>query len=98
MLAENCNTTEAVRLDDPGLFRQASYVDGAWVGAMGGAALVVTNPADLTLIGDAPAMTGRDARLAVDAAQSAFGDWSGRLPQDRARILRRWFDLMLVIL
>jgi aspartate-semialdehyde dehydrogenase len=32
---------------------------------------------------------------AVDAAATAFPDWASNLPQDRARYLRRWFELIL---
>ena len=31
----------------------------------------------------------------MDAAQGAFAAWSDLLPQERAAILRRWFELML---
>ncbi len=95
MLAENHNSIEHVRLDDPRLFRQASYVNGSWVEAADGARTGVTNPADLALIGDVPAMSAEDSRSAVDAAQAAFVKWSAQLPQERARLLRRWFDLMV---
>jgi len=95
MLAESRDSIDVVRLDHPGLFRQVAYVGGAWVEAADGSKMEVTNPASLGVIGKVPAMSRDDARAATDAAQAAFRGWASLLPQERAGILRRWFDLML---
>jgi aspartate-semialdehyde dehydrogenase len=95
MLVEMLARDELGRLKDPRLFRELSYIDGKWVGAEDGRTLEVTNPADGAVIGAVAALGHSDSRKAVDAAQAAFTDWSGKLPQDRAAILRRWYELML---
>ncbi|GKY88444.1 NAD-dependent succinate-semialdehyde dehydrogenase [Sinisalibacter aestuarii] len=79
---------------DKRLLRGFSYIDGKWVAASDGATLAVTDPASGDVLGDVASLTAADATRAVDAAQAAFGAWSFLLPQERAAILRRWFDLM----
>ncbi len=82
-------------LKDPRLVRAFSYIDGKWRSAEGGAAIAVTNPADGEWLGEVAALSADDATAAVDAAQRAFVTWSDTLPQERARLLRRWHALML---
>ncbi|NVK34096.1 MAG: NAD-dependent succinate-semialdehyde dehydrogenase [Rhodobacteraceae bacterium] len=77
------------------LIRSFGYVGGAWVAADDGGALTVTDPADGTWIGDAASLTGDQSRSAVDAAQEAFSAWAALLPQDRAAVLKKWFELLL---
>ncbi len=83
-------------LSDQRLVRQFSYIDGRWAGADDGAVIPVTNPADGSWLGEVASLTARESAAAVDAAEAAFEDWSGRLPQARAAVLRRWFDLILL--
>ncbi|MCE0506323.1 MULTISPECIES: NAD-dependent succinate-semialdehyde dehydrogenase [unclassified Roseivivax] len=82
-------------LKDARLVRSFSYVDGKWRSAESGAAIAVTNPADGEWLGEVSALSGDEARAAVDAADAAFATWSETLPQERARLLRRWYELML---
>ena len=81
-------------ISDKRLLRGFAYVGGKWVAASDGAVFEVTNPADGAHLGEVAALTAEDSARAVDAAQDAFPDWSFLLPQERAAILRRWFDLM----
>ena len=80
---------------DKSLVRSFSYVNGKWCASSTGKVISVTDPATGDVIGDVTAMTAEDSTAAVDAAQAAFADWAGILPQERSRILRRWFDLMI---
>ncbi|SDI28185.1 NAD-dependent succinate-semialdehyde dehydrogenase [Lutimaribacter saemankumensis] len=82
-------------LADPRLVRQFSYVGGKWVDNADRATFSVTNPADGAWLGEVAKLSGDESRKAVDAAQAAFASWSVTLPQDRAAVLRRWFDLMM---
>jgi len=84
-----------VAVKDPKLVRSFSYVDGKWVAAESGETLAITNPADGTVVGEVAKLGAGESVAAVDAAEAAFGDWSARLPQDRAAILRRWFELIV---
>ena len=77
---------------DKRLVRSFAYVGGKWRDAASGATFRVTDPATGDTLGDVAKLSGEEATTAVDAAQAAFAGWAGRLPQDRARLLRRWFD------
>jgi aspartate-semialdehyde dehydrogenase len=82
-------------ITDKRLVRGFSYIGGKWVAATDGATLTVTDPATGNDLGDVASLTAEDSTTAVDAAQDAFPGWSYMLPQERAAILRRWFDLMI---
>src|SRR6185503_7711497 len=87
--------TSPLTLQDPKLFRQACYIDGAWVEAAGHAAIAVDNPATGEILGNVPKLGRAETRGAIEAAARAFPAWRRRPAKERAAILRRWFDLML---
>lgn len=82
-------------LREPTLLRRTSFINGLWAGAASGDTLQVTDPATGASIGTVASLSAEESSAAVDAAQDAFAKWAGLLPQDRAWILRRWFELML---
>jgi len=84
-----------ITLQDPTLLRQQAYLDGAWVGADNGTTLPVTNPATGEQIATVPNMGGSEAERAIVAAERAFVSWRARTAEERARILRRWYELMM---
>jgi succinate-semialdehyde dehydrogenase/glutarate-semialdehyde dehydrogenase len=77
------------------LFRQAAYLDGAWVDARAGAAIDVDNPATGEVIGVVPKLGAAETRTAIAAAARAFPDWRRKTAKERAAVMRRWFDLMM---
>ena len=77
------------------LIRTQNYIDGRWRGAEGGATLPVVDPADDSHITDVPDSRAADARAAVDAAQAAFATWRAVPAKERARLLKRWNDLVV---
>src|SRR4051812_158715 len=88
-------TGAGVTLTDPRLFRQACYIDGAWVAARSGGVINVDNPASGALVGTVPRLSGIETRDAIDAAARAFPAWRRKTGKERAVILRRWFDLLM---
>src|SRR5437763_75699 len=82
-------------LQDPRLFRQACYVDGAWLDTGVGPAIEVDNPATGDVIGTVPRLGREQTRAAIDAAARAFPAWRKKTAKERAAVLRRWFDLMM---
>ena len=74
------------------LVRSFAYVGGKWRTAASGATFPVTDPASGDDLGEVARLSADEARAAVDAAQAAFPSWAGRLPQERAGLLRRWFE------
>ena len=82
-------------IKDKALVRSFSYINGKWEVAASGDSVEVTDPSNGTYLGDVTAMSAEESSAAVDAAQAAFPAWAGLLPQERAAILRRWFELQL---
>lgn len=80
-------------LTDPTLMRQDAFVGGDWIAP--GARFAVTDPATGNTIAHVAKLDAAQARLAVDAAQTAFPAWAALLPQDRSALLHRWFRLLL---
>lgn len=79
---------------DKRLVRSFAYVGGRWTAAASGATLRVSDPATGQETGRVASLAAEESAAAVDAAQAAFAGWAGRLPQERAAILRRWFALI----
>ena len=77
------------------LRREQAFVDGRWVDSDSGQTFPVTNPATGEELARVPRMGAAETRRALGAAETAFPGWRGRTAADRARILRRWADLML---
>ncbi|MEX5685559.1 MULTISPECIES: NADP-dependent succinate-semialdehyde dehydrogenase [Pseudomonas] len=84
-----------MQLNDPKLFRQQAYIDGAWVDADNGQTLKVNNPATGDIIGSVPKMGAAETRRAIEAADKALPAWRALTAKDRANKLRKWFDLMM---
>ena len=82
-------------LSDPKLFREACYIDGAWIPAGAGGAIDVDNPATGEVLGTVPRLGRADTRAAIDAAARAFPAWRRKTAKERAIAMRRWFDLMI---
>jgi len=82
-------------LTDPALFREACYVDGAWVGAGSGATVEVTDPATGERLGTVPRMNAEDTAKAIEAAERALPEWRAKTAKERAAIIRKWFDLIM---
>ena len=82
------------RLRDKHLFRELGYVDGRWVAGEKAQSFAVFDPATGQQLARVTSLGEGEARLGVDAAVKAFPVWRKKLPQERAAILRRWFELI----
>lgn len=87
--------TTSLTLQDPTLLKSQGYINGQWLDADDGATIQVCNPATGVLVGTVPHMGAAAAQQAITAAQQAFECWKRRTADDRARVLRRWYELML---
>jgi succinate-semialdehyde dehydrogenase/glutarate-semialdehyde dehydrogenase len=79
----------------PGLLIDRGFVGGAWIDADDGGTFPVLDPATGHELTRVPRMGAGETRRAIDAASDAYGSWRSTLAKERARILRRWADLML---
>src|SRR5437867_11495583 len=84
-----------VSLQDSKLFRQACYIDGAWVETAVHGSIDVDNPATGEIVGTVPRLGRAETRQAIDAAARAFPAWRRKTGKERAQVMRRWFDLMM---
>ena len=83
-----------IELKDPSLLRNKAYVGGQWVDADDAATMAVTDPASGERIGFVPDMGAAEALRAVHAAHAAWPGWRGKTANERALVLRRWFELL----
>jgi succinate-semialdehyde dehydrogenase/glutarate-semialdehyde dehydrogenase len=88
-------TGQALRdvLKDKTLLKDKCYIDGRWVG--GEAAIDVTNPVNGEVICTVPNLGRKETAQAIKAAEKAQKSWAARTAKERAKILRKWQDLML---
>src|SRR5665213_1275738 len=85
----------ALELKDAKLLRTQAFLAGAWCDADGGATRDVLNPATAHKLGTVPNMGAAETRRAIEAAARALPAWAKKTAQERALILRRWYELML---
>ncbi|MDR6522150.1 succinate-semialdehyde dehydrogenase/glutarate-semialdehyde dehydrogenase [Variovorax paradoxus] len=84
-----------LKLKAPSLLRSQIFVDGRWLDDKSAPAIEVRNPSGGEIVGAVP-RAGRDAtRRAIEAADAAYKGWSRTTAEHRARVLRRWYELML---
>src|SRR3954471_8763978 len=84
-----------MKLQDPKLFRQKAYIDGAWADADGGGTSPVDDPANGEKLGPVPKRGADETRRAIEAADRALPAWRAKTAKERAQILRKWYDLMM---
>jgi len=84
-----------MNLRETGLLREQAYIGGAWVGADDGARFAVRDPASGDIVGHVPDMGVAETRRAIAAAERALPAWRGLTARERARVMRRWFDLVM---
>lgn len=82
-------------LKDPSLFKEESFINGAWVKAKNGGTFNVTNPATGDLIAQVSNLGPSEAELAIACAEKAFTDWKSKTGKERANIMRKWFELVI---
>ncbi|HWK69022.1 MAG TPA: NAD-dependent succinate-semialdehyde dehydrogenase [Rhizobiaceae bacterium] len=83
------------RLADRRLLRELAYVDGHWTASDTGRTFEVRDPANDQSVAWVAALGEDDTGRAIDAAARAFPKWRASLPQERAAILRRWYELIV---
>ena len=62
-------------------------INGLQVDAAGGSTFDVINPATGQIVDQAPLGGAEDVGAAIDAAEEAFGKWSGETARERGKIL-----------
>jgi succinate-semialdehyde dehydrogenase/glutarate-semialdehyde dehydrogenase len=84
-----------IKLNDSSLWKERCLIAGQWSAADSGLTTEIRNPADGQVLGTVPVMGAAEARRAIEAAHAAMPAWNRKSAGDRARIMRKWFDLMM---
>jgi succinate-semialdehyde dehydrogenase/glutarate-semialdehyde dehydrogenase len=84
-----------MNLKDVSLLKNQCYIDGKWTAADSAAVREVRNPATGELLATVPFAGVAETRRAIEAAGRAFGPWRARTADERAKVLRRWYELMM---
>jgi succinate-semialdehyde dehydrogenase/glutarate-semialdehyde dehydrogenase len=74
------------------LLKTKCYIDGNWTGEP---ELAVTDPATGNVIAKVPQIGAKGTKAAIAAAERAFPTWARLLAKERAKILRRWYELQI---
>ena len=82
--------------DSPSLLKTHALIDGQWCGADDGATFAVLNPATGEVLATVPDLAGIETRRAINAASAAMTGWRELPARERAAMLRRWFDLLMI--
>ena len=92
-------TPPTVRIDPglsrPDLIREACLIGGMWIAADTGGSEEVRSPANGMLVATVPTCGSAETGRAIDAAAAALPAWAARTAEERARVLRRWFELCM---
>ena len=82
-----------LHLEDQTLLRTQGLIGGRWAGD---GTVEVSDPATGERLALVPDLGGEGARRAVGAAAVALPGWRARTAGERSRLLRCWYDLMMV--
>lgn len=80
-------------LKDQQLVKNFSYINGSWHSSETN--LAVNNPATGELVANVSNAGIAETELAIKAAKSAYKMWSGKSANERAVLMRNWFNLMM---
>lgn len=83
------------KLKDKSLFIEQCFVDGQWTPARSGKTFNVENPAINEVLGTCPECSKEDTETAIAAAAQAFESFRTTTARSRARLLRKWYNLMV---
>lgn len=86
---------DSIDLQNTALLKTQCYLNGQWVDADNQSTIEVTNPATGEVIASTPNCGATETAAAIEAAQAALPAWRAKTAAERAKILRRWFELML---
>jgi len=77
------------------LLKQQCYIGGIWCDADNGTSFAVNDPGNGKQLGTVPNMGAAETSRAIDAANAALPGWRALTAAERAKIMRRFFNLML---
>lgn len=82
-----------MNLKNKNLLKSEAYVNGKWM--KGSKTFAVSNPATGEKIADVADLSVEETSKAIDQANAAFNTWRKTTAKERAKILRKWHDLIM---
>lgn len=82
-------------LKDKTLLKNQGCIDGEWTDGKSGETFQLHDPASGDLLGTMPDMDEEDTQRAIGAAAAALPLFRRTTARERARLLRRWYDLVV---
>lgn len=80
-------------LQDSQLVKNCSYINGNWHSSE--IQIIVTNPANGSVVAKVSNAGVVETELAVNAAKGALKTWSAKSANERAYVMRNWFNLIM---
>ena len=84
---------QIINLKNQNLFSEKNFINGKLVDAKD--KIAVFNPSNGDLIGEVPNLDSSDLKSTITHAQNAFEKWSKLAGKERAKILYKWYELIL---
>ena len=85
----------SLTLSDPSLLKNQAYINGSWIDADSEETFAVTNPVNGEVITEVAKLGAGETAVAIAAAEAAMPAWRALPAKSRAKILRKWYDLMM---
>lgn len=82
-----------MKLKNPNLFKEKNFINGSFIDSLG--KIDVINPSNQKIIGKIPNLEIAEVTKAIEAAQTAFFKWKKLTGKQRAKILYKWYELIL---
>jgi len=82
-----------MKLKNQNLFFESAFIDGKFFNKK--ETLTVFNPSNNSKVGIIPNCNKADTASAITSAQNAFEKWSKLTGKERAKLLIKWYDLIL---
>jgi len=85
----------ALTLKDSSLLQGNAYINGQWIAADSDETFGVENPATGETVAQVSRCGTAETRRAIEAAEAARPSWQAKSAKERAKLLRKLFDLMM---
>lgn len=84
-----------MNLGNQELLRSRCYANGRWIESTDGSRITVFDPSSGNPIGSVPALGREETAAVIRAANDAWPAWRALTAKERARLLRRWYELVV---
>lgn len=82
-----------MKIKNKNLFKEQAFINGKFVSKK--ERILIVNPADGNTIGAVSSLDKDEIKQAIDAAKNALEKWKKLTGKERAKLLHRWYELIL---